>query len=70
MSGVGATEWIEMLREKYRRRPVRTVARVVLLGPWVAAREIVEPSRVVGRCKYAACGHRLGQAASLHGGGE
>lgn len=24
----------------------------------------VEPSRIVGRCKYAACGHRLGQVAT------
>jgi hypothetical protein len=24
----------------------------------------IEPSRIVGRCKYAACGHRLGQVAT------
>ena len=23
----------------------------------------IEPSKVVGRCKYAACGHRIGQVA-------
>jgi hypothetical protein len=23
----------------------------------------IEPSRIVGRCKYAACGHRIGQVA-------
>lgn len=23
----------------------------------------IEPSKVVGRCKYASCGHRLGQVA-------
>lgn len=24
----------------------------------------IEPSTIVGRCKYAACGHRLGQVAT------
>jgi hypothetical protein len=24
----------------------------------------IEPSRIVGRCKYAACGHRIGQVVS------
>jgi hypothetical protein len=24
----------------------------------------IEPSRIVGRCKYAACGHRVGQVAT------
>jgi len=24
-----------------------------------------EPSKIVGRCKYAACGHRIGQAGTL-----
>ncbi len=27
----------------------------------------IEPSKVVGRCKYAACGHRIGQVATEKG---
>lgn len=30
----------------------------------------IEPSRIVGRCKYAACGHRIGQVATPPGSGE
>lgn len=25
---------------------------------------LIEPSRIIGRCKYAACGHRVGQVAT------
>lgn len=27
----------------------------------------IEPSKIVGRCKYAACGHRIGQVATPTG---
>lgn len=43
---------------------VRRVVAALKAGKCHVCGADIEPSQVVGRCKYAACGHRIGQVAS------
>lgn len=53
----------EELAEEKKERDVRVAEVLGLLqeGKCFVCKAPIEPSRIVGRCKYASCGHRLGQ---------
>ncbi len=56
-----------MTREEDEAREAKWRARLKEIGYLLAAGKCficqapIEPSKIVGRCKYASCGHRLGQ---------